>query len=185
MKTSPGRGGDASARTAATDSAMAPRWTGLSAAWAGVAPERRRHALGPPSQDDGTPTARLGRAARGARIARKLRQRRLPDRDDPQVDQLDRLANPLVPESLPVRRQECIPDLPGIVGGDRDRQLVALPGEPAVDIPPQSRAGELLAAVPQQRAERTPDVGRLQPVVLASYHRELDGLQPTDIGRAF
>ena len=82
-------------------------------------------------------------------MARKLGQRRLTDRDDPQVDQLDRLADPLVSEPCFVRRQERVANLPRMVGGDRDRQLVALPDEPAVDISPEGRAGELLAAVPQ------------------------------------
>src|SRR5207247_7941075 len=50
--------------------------------------------------------------------------------------------------------------------------LFRSPDEPAVDIPPQGRAGELLAAVPQERAERPPDVGRLQPVELAVKGRE-------------
>src|SRR5947207_11779182 len=71
-----------------------------------------------------------------------------------------------------MRRQEGVADQAGIVRGDRDRQLVALPDEAAVDIPPQGRAGELLAAVPQERAERPPDVGRLQPVELAVKGRE-------------
>src|SRR6058998_1297399 len=73
-------------------------------------------------------------------------------------------------EPLPVRRQERIPDLSWIVRGHGDRHFVTLPDVPAVGIPPQGSARQLLAPFAQQRAERAPDVGRLEPA---------------DIGRAF
>src|SRR2546427_11386848 len=59
-----------------------------------------------------------------------------------------------------------------MVGGDRHRHLVSLARKTAVRVSPERALGQLLAPLPQQGAEGTLQIVRLEPIELAVIGRE-------------